>query len=400
MKLIDLETFVIGNPPPRRGGRYFIIVKLTTDCGTSGIGEIYAASFHPNIIKLMAEDVFERCFEDEDPHRIEHLWRLVYGSGYSARPDPSLIGILSGLETACWDIVGKAAQKPIFDLMGGRCRDRIRAYTYIYPPTGDTYPDPDGPSVYNDPEMAADRALDYLDMGFTALKFDPAGPYTIYDGHQPRLEDLERSEQFCRVLREAVGSGADLLFGTHGQFTVSGAKRLARRIEAYDPLWFEEPIPAEMPERMAEVARYTSIPIATGERLTTTYEFSRVLETGAASILQPALGRVGGIWAARKIASMAEPYYAQLAPHLYCGPVEAAANIQLAASIPNFLIMESIERMDGFHGDLIFNTIRFEDGYILPSDEPGLGIELNEELARQHPYEGDALHLIMEETSI
>ena len=134
------------------------------------------------------------------------------------------------------------------------------------------------------------------------MKFDPAGPYTIYDGHQPRLADLELSERFCKAIREAVGTRADLLFGTHGQFTVSGAKRMARRLEAYDPLWFEEPIPPENPADMAEVARFTSIPIATGERLCTKHEFARVLEAGAASILQMNLGRVGGLLEAKKIA--------------------------------------------------------------------------------------------------
>ena len=138
-------------------------------------------------------------------------------------------------------------------------------------------------------------------------KIRPRRSYTVYDGHQPSLEDLARSELFCRRLREAVGTGADLLFGTHGQFTVSGAKRMARRLEAYEPLWFEEPTPPENLEAMAQVARVTCIPIATGERLTTKYEFAQVLRAGAASILQMNLGRVGGLLEAKKIAGMARP---------------------------------------------------------------------------------------------
>ena len=394
MKLTDCEVFVVGNPPPRKGGRYFIFVKLTTNDGITGIGEVYAATFGPHVVADMVRDVFARYFEGADPHRIEHLWRLTYGAGYTMRPDASLVGVLSGLEIACWDIVGKSAGKPVYNLLGGKCRERIRSYTYIYPKDGDVYPDPNAPNVYNDPDMAAERAADYLAMGFTALKFDPAGPYTVFDGHQPRMEDLERSEEFCKKFRQAVGKKADLLFGTHGQFTVSGAKRLARRIEPYEPLWFEEPTPAEMPEQMAEVARSTSTPIATGERLVTKYEFARVLACGAASILQPALGRVGGILEAKKIAAMAEAHYAQMAPHLYCGPVEGAANIQLAACIPNFLVLESIERFEGFHGEIV-KGIRWEEGYVIPSDEPGLGIEFDEALARAHPYTGSELHLEM-----
>ena len=399
MKLAECEVFVVGNPPPRKGGRYFIFVKLVTADGIAGIGEVYAASFGPRTVAAMVRDVFERHFEGADPHRIEHLWRLTYGTGYSLRPDPSLMGVLSGLEIACWDIIGKSAGRPVYDLLGGCCRERIRSYTYIYPAEGDTYPDPDAPNVYNDPDMAAARAADYLGQGFTALKFDPAGPYTVYDGRQPRMEDLERSEQFCKRLREAVGTRADLLFGTHGQFTTSGAKRLARRIEPYDPLWFEEPVPPEMPEAMAEVARSTSIPIATGERLCTKWEFARVLACGAASILQPALGRVGGILEAKKIAAMAEAHYAQMAPHLYAGPVEGAANIQLAACIPNLLILESIERWGGFHGQIV-GGVRWEDGYVIPSREPGLGITFDEDVARAHPYEGDELHLVMAEDEV
>ncbi|MEM8752141.1 MAG: mandelate racemase/muconate lactonizing enzyme family protein, partial [Pseudomonadota bacterium] len=270
MKLADLEVFVVGNPPPRSGGRYFIFVKLTTACGVVGYGEIYAAAFSPHVIAEATRDVFARWFEGEDPHRIEHLFRVTYGSGYSLRPDPTLMGVFSGLEIACWDIVGKAADQPVYNLLGGKTRERVRSYTYIYPADGaDVYPKPGETTVYEDPDAAAARALDYVEMGFTAVKFDPAGPYTAYDGRQPDLETLERSALFCRRLREAVGTRADLLFGTHGQFTVSGARRLARRIEPFEPLWFEEPPPPENPEAMAEVARGTSIPIATGERLTT-----------------------------------------------------------------------------------------------------------------------------------
>jgi 2-dehydro-3-deoxyphosphogalactonate aldolase len=211
---------------------------------------------------------------------------------------------------------------------------------------------------------------------------------------------MDRSELFCKRIREAVGSKADLLFGTHGQFTASGAVRLARRLEAYDPLWFEEPTPPERPEEMAKVARQTRIPIATGERLTTKYEFARVLETGAASILQPALGRVGGILEAKKIAGMAESHYAQIAPHLYCGPIEGAANIQLSVCSPNFLILEGIQRWDGFHAEILKKPILWDSGYVIPPTEPGLGVELNEAVALSNPYNDSTLHLKMADEPI
>lgn len=394
MKLQSIKTFVVGNPPPRRGGRYFIFLKLVTACGIEGVGEIYNATFSPHLCARMAEEVFERHFLGADPNNIEKLWRLTYGAGYTLRPDVTVMGVLSGLEMACWDIVGKAAEQPVYNLLGGKVHERLRSYTYIYP-QGDTYPEPGKPNVYNDPDLAAEVAARYLAAGFTALKFDPAGPYTIYDGHQPRLDDLELSERFCKTLREAVGNRADLLFGTHGQFTVSGAKRLARRLEAYDPLWLEEPTPPEMPEQMAEVARSTAIPIAAGERLCTKYEFARLLDTGAASILQMNLGRVGGLLEAKKIAGMAETRYAQIAPHLYCGPIVAAANIQIAACSPNFLILESIENFGGIFQELLNRPIEWQDGYVIPPSAPGLGFELNETVALANPYAGGELHLGM-----
>ena len=391
MKITDFKTWVVANPPPHFGGRYFIFVKLVTDGGVEGIGEVYAATFGPHVIARMIEDVYARFVLGADPFQIEKLWRNVYGSGYNLRPDVSLMGVLSGLEMACWDIIGKETGKPVYALLGGRVREKLRSYTYLYPAAGEA----DQDAVYTNPDVAATRAAECVAQGFTAVKFDPAGPYSVYDGRQPSMEDLERSEKFVRQIREAVGTRADLLFGTHGQFTAAGAIRLARRLEPWEPLWFEEPTPPENPREMARVARQTTIPIATGERLTTKYEFARVLEHQAASILQPALGRVGGILEAKKIAGMAETYYAQIAPHLYCGPVEGAANIQLATCTPNFLILEGIQTWGGFHADILKKPVQWQDGYVIPPTEPGLGVELNEEVAEANPYSGKRLHLEM-----
>jgi galactonate dehydratase len=395
MKIKDLKTFIVGNPPPGFGGRYFVFVKLVTDDGIEGVGEVYAATFGPKVVEAMIKDVFERHVLGREPFRIEAIWREVYSRGYSQRPDISLMGVLSAIEMALWDIIGKATGKPVHALMGGKVHERLRSYTYLYPDERQ-----DAADFYNNADASAKRAAEYVAMGFTGIKFDPAGPYTIYDPHQPSLFDMEQSELFCKRLREAVGNKADLLFGTHGQFTTSGAIRLGRRIEAYDPLWYEEPTPPEMPEEMAKVARACKVPIATGERLTTKYEFARVLELGAASILQPALGRVGGIFEAKKIAAMAETHYAQLAPHLYAGPIEGAANIQLAATLPNFLILESIQTWGGFHAEILKKPIRWEDGYVVVPDEPGLGVELDEAVALAHPYTGDKLHLEVQTTPI
>ena len=337
----------------------------------------------------MLEDVFERYLRGQDPHNIENMWRRVYSSGFTQHSDLALMGVLSALEMACWDIVGKEAGQPVYNLLGGRVHERLRTYTYIYARPGDKT------DVYQDPDLSAERAVEYLKQGFTALKFDPVGPYSAFDGRQLSLPALELSERFVRQLRAAVGDKADLLFGTHGQMTAAGAIRLARRLEPYDPLWFEEPVPPDAPEEMARVARGTRIPIAAGERLATKYDFARLLQHGSAAILQMNLGRVGGILEAKKIAGMAEVHHVQIAPHLYCGPVVGAANIQLAACSPNFLILEGIERWDGFHAQILRKPIRWSEGFVIPPTEPGLGIELNEEVALRHPYTDSALHLEM-----
>ena len=393
MKIADAKTFVVGNPPPHHGGLYFVFVKLTTDSGIEGLGEVYSVPFHPHVVARMIEDVCERLVIGADPFKIERLWRIVYSSGFTQRPDTSLAGVLSGIEMACWDIVGKELNKPVYELLGGQVRGKLRSYSYLYP---------DGPDdpVYTDPDAAAEKAVAYVKQGFTAVKFDPVGPYSAFDPRQLSLEMLEHTERFVRTLREAVGGSCDLLFGTHGQMTTSSAIRLARRLEPFDPLWFEEPVPPEMPEEMARVARATTIPIASGERLATKYEFARLLEAGAASILQMALGRVGGILEAKKIAGMAETHYAQIAPHLYCGPVEGAANVQISACTPNFLILESIRTWGGFHAEILKKPIQWEDGYVIPPSAPGIGVELDEEVAARHPYEGQALHLEIQDRPV
>ncbi|MCB1361814.1 MAG: mandelate racemase/muconate lactonizing enzyme family protein, partial [Rhodobacteraceae bacterium] len=216
-------------------------------------------------------------------------------------------------------------------------------------------------------------------------------------GHQPALFDIDLSVRMCAAIRKAVGNRADLLFGTHGQFTPSGAIRLGQALEPYSPLWFEEPIPPDNLLDFAQVAQAVRIPLATGERMTTKAEFGTLLRAGGASILQPALGRSGGILETKKIAALAEAFGAQVAPHLYAGPVEWAANVQLGATLPNLLMIETIQTGGAFHLPLIRHGLRVEDGYIPVPTAPGLGIDFDEDLALAHPYDGNALHLQMQD---
>ena len=201
MKLSDLDIIVTAPPAPGWGGRYWILVKVTSDTGITGWGECYASTVGPDAMEAVIRDVFARHMEGENPENIGLMYRRVYSSGFTQRPDPTVIGAFAGLEMACWDIVGKDRDRPVWALLGGRMNDRIRAYTYLYP-----LPHHPLPAFWADADMAAETALALVEKGYTAVKFDPAGPYTIYDGHQPRLEDLERSEAFCRTLRAAFGT--------------------------------------------------------------------------------------------------------------------------------------------------------------------------------------------------
>lgn len=389
MKLDTLDIIVTAPPAPGWGGRYWILVKVTTDTGITGWGECYAASVGPEAMIHVIRDVFDRHMAGESPENIELMFRRAYSAGFTQRPDLTVMGAFSGLEIACWDILGKHRDRPVWALMGGRMNDRLRAYSYLYPLPGHPLPD-----FWADPDMAADSARDLVARGYTAVKFDPAGPYTIRGGHMPALSDIDRSARFCAAIRAAVGTRADLLFGTHGQFTPDGALRMARAIAPHDPLWFEEPVPPDDIAAIEYIARNTHIPVSAGERLTTKPEFAALLRAGV-RILQPALGRAGGLWEGKKIATLAEAAGAQIAPHLYAGPVEWAANVHLAATCPNLLMIETIETP--FHDALIKGAIRVEDGHVLPPTTPGLGIEVDEALARAHPYSGTDLHLAMQE---
>ena len=392
MKLKKLKVFIVGNQKPYWGGQYFIFVKLTSDNGIIGHGEVYAGSVSPKVMEYVIKDVFDRHMKDEAPENIELMFRRVYSSGFSQRPDPTVIGAFSGLEMACLDILGKSIDKPIYSILGGCMQNKIRSYTYLYP-----LEHHNKEKFWSSPDMAVESAKKMLDLGFTALKFDPAGPYTIRGGHQPSMLDISLCIEFCNALRKEVGNKADLLFGTHGQFTTSGAIRLGKALEKYNLLWFEEPIPPDNIDEFKKVSEAINIPIATGERHTTKSEFASLLKNGGVSILQPALGRSGGILETKKISAIAEVFNAQIAPHLYAGPVEWAANVQLASNIPNLLIAETILTGGEFHLKLIKNSIKWENGFILSPKTPGLGIEFNEQLANDNKYNGDKLHLEMQE---
>jgi 2-dehydro-3-deoxyphosphogalactonate aldolase len=325
---------------------------------------------------VQAFEEVEHYVIGRDPFDVEQLRGDLYEGGHFFHV-PGIIHnqVLAALDIACWDIMGKAVGKPIYKLLGGQVNETVRTYTYAHYQLDRRRPET--------PEAAADAAEHYVDMGFTGIKLDPVRP-----GVGPRevpTGELDFVEDVFAAIREAVGEQVDICVGTHGQLHTQEAIRLARRIEPFDPLWFEEPVPPEDVGGMARVANATSVPIATGERLPTKFHFADIIEADAASILQLNVGMVGML-ESKKIASMAETHYRQIAPWMYCGPIHGAASLQLDACSRNFLIQESIEDWeDSLHNELLVDGIDWHDGYITVPDGPGLGFKIDEDVLTDRP---------------
>ncbi len=372
MKVTGIETIVIDNIPPYRGGRQWLFIKLLTDEGLVGLGERptgHAADLRSQI--QLIETMCEEFVVGQSPFDVEKLWHRIYGTRHDYR-HPSLYATpaISAIEMALWDLVGKATNQPIYNLLGGKYHDKLRAYAYM-PAEG----------IWENPEKAGEVAAKLVEEGNTACKIDPFMPLFPLPRDIP-LKDLKHAARIFRAIRDAVGDELEIGIGTHGQFSTSGAIRAAKVLEEFHPFWFEEPVPPENVDEMARVARQTSIPIATGERLVTKYEFAQILNKQAAGIIQLDVGQCGGILESKKIAGMAEAHFAMIAPHMYVGPIAAAAAVHVDTSSPNFLIQEY--NGDSLHNDIFIDPIRFHQGFITPPTAPGLGLELNEEMVAKH----------------
>ena len=370
MKVVELKTMVVENEEPYIGGRWLLFLELITDEGISGLGErITGGSYSRDLgalqsqVKLIEELVGQYVI-GEDPTRIERIWDRMYASRHDFR-HPSLYAtpVISAIDMALWDIVGKAANQPIYNLLGGMYHEKLRAYAYM--PSGD---------YRANPELAGEVAIQLLEEGNSACKLDPFMPMYPIPRDIP-IWEIEEAAKIFQSIRNAVGNKLEVGIGTHGQLSTFSAIRVADYLEPYHPYWFEEPVPPENIEEMARVAAHTSIPIATGERLVTKYEFSQVLEKQAAQIIQLDVGQCGGITEAKKIASIAEAHYAMIAPHMYCGPIAAASAIQIDTCSPNFLIQEW--NVTSTHSDLLEEPIVFSEGQLVPPAGPGLGVVLD-----------------------
>ena len=372
MKVTGIETFLLDNVPNYRGGRKWLFLKLATDEGIVGLGERVSGGvtdLAPQVALL--EHLAEQFFIGENPFHVERIWQRMFASLHDYRhPGMDRTPAISAIEMALWDIIGKATNQPIYNLLGGQYHEKLRAYAYM-PAEG----------VWENPEKAGDIAQKLLADGFTACKIDPFMPLFPLPRDIP-LKDLKHAAKIFRSIRDAVGDELEVGIGTHGQFSTAGAVRAAKVFEEYEPMWFEEPVPPEMVEEMARVARQTSIPIAAGERLATKYEFAALIEKQAAGIIQVDVGQCGGILEAKKIAAIAEAHHALIAPHMYVGPIAAAAAIQLDTCSPNFMIQEF--NVGPLHHELFLEPITVVDGYITPPKGPGLGLVLNDEVMKRH----------------
>ncbi len=380
MKVTDVKTMVVENEPPYRGGRYLLFIQVETDEGITGLGErITGNTYSDRLGDLQSQislihELAGLFVIGENPFNIERIWDRMYSARHDFRhPSLQATPVLSGIEIALWDIVGKAVNQPIYNLLGGQYHEKLRAYAYM----------PEG-GFRENPERAGEIAEQLLEEGNTACKLDPFTPLWPIPRDIP-LWEIEHAARIFESIRNAVGNDMEVGIGTHGQLTTYSAIRVADILEPYHPFWFEEPVPLENVEEMARVAAHTSIPIATGERLVTKYEFSNLLEKQAAQIIQLDVGQCGGIMEAKKIASIAEAHYAVIAPHMACGPVAAAAAIQVDTCSPNFLIQEA--NQGPLHKTIFKEPLVFENGFITPPTGPGLGVEFDEDVIKDRIVE-------------
>lgn len=384
-KLSKVKCFVVETAPPHKGGRYWYFVKLETDDGLEGWGETAILSTLNGLAggyQELVANIYATYLHGENALDREYLYHKMYSGLTYLHPDYVMLGFISAFDIALWDIAGKYYKTPVYNLLGGKVRDRVRSYTYIY----DTRPSDSlaatAKAWTGDPDRLAELALEWVDRGFTGLKFDPLiqnkSAQRIYRPWDLSQVELAHAARAVGAIRDAIGDRADILIGTHGQITPAAAIRLAARLEDYDPLWLEEPCPPENYREMGRVARSTTIPIATGERLVTPYEFQLLFAESACAIAQPDLGSAGGVTATKKIATLAEANYVLMAPHVWGGPIITAAALQIDANAPNFLIQESIGRSDEFFDEITAEPLAWEDGDFLVSDRPGIGLNLDE----------------------
>ena len=368
MKITDIRYHLI-HPG---AGKNLCFVRIDTDEGIHGWGECYTQADRD--VQITAHiDMLKRYLIGRDPTNIKHFMQMVYDDFAGRRGAMDLWCAVSGLEHAMWDILGKVSGQPVYKLLGGPVRSKIRVYANGW-----------GGGGWDSADLA-DRASQIVESGFTALKFDPIpGPWRTFVS-----KDVERQAvENVRAVRQAVGTDVDILVEMHRRLAPMHAVKIAREIEQYEPFWYEEPVLAENIDALASAKRDINIPVVTGEELYTKFEFREVFEKQAADIINPDVCNVGGILELKEIAAMAEPYFVVVSPHNYNSTtLGLAATINASATMPNFLITEYFVNFEELGRDIATQPFQVENGYINLPESPGLGIDLDEESLAKYPYQ-------------
>ncbi|AGB37659.1 galactonate dehydratase [Natronococcus occultus] len=366
MRITDYELFDV---PPR-----WLFLKLTTSDGTVGWGEPVVEG-RAKTVRTAVEELLENYLLGEDPSAIEDHWQAMYRGGFY-RGGPVLMSAIAGVDQALWDIKGKRFDAPVYELLGGKARDRVRVYQWI---GGDR------------PRDVGDAAREKAEAGFTALKMNATAEFRSVDNPRAVEDAVDR----IAAVREAVGSEVDIGVDFHGRVSKPMARRLAKALEPYDPMFIEEPVLPEHNDALPDIRAATTTPIATGERLYSRWDFKEVFESNAVDVIQPDLSHAGGITEVNKIASMAEAYDVSLAPHCPLGPIALASCLQIDACSPNALIQEqSLDIHYNETADVLDyladpSVFEYRDGYVELPDGPGLGIEIDKDVVRERAGDVD-----------
>lgn len=385
VEITDIETCVI------EGNFEWNIVKVHTDAGVTGIGESYRGGNVTDIMEYM-----KRFLVGENPLDVERLFnRMIQEASGHGGTTGKVVTAASGIEIALWDAAGKILNIPVYQLLGGKYRDDIRIYCDCH--AGEAYEldhgyhDPADEEVYT-PESYAEEAKRVLDMGFTALKFDLDIDH--HDNHPDpyngRISNaaLEHKREIVAAVRDAIGDDIDLAFDVHWDYTIESAKRLAIKLEPYDLMWLEDLLPPENMDAQANVARAVDVPIATGENRFRVHEFKDLLYEQAVDIITPDPTTCGGLAESKAIASRAAENYIPFSPHNVCSPLGTMACVHLCASIPNLSVLEyhalEVDWWDDLHTR---DSPLIQDGYIAVPETPGLGIDLDEDVVRDHLHD-------------
>jgi galactonate dehydratase len=373
MKITQVKPVVVN-----ANMRNWIFVKVTTNAGLVGWGEATLEWKTAGVVGSI-KDV-SRFIIGEDPGRIEHLYQMMYRQ-YFWRPGIEGMSAISGIEQALWDIRGKALGVPVYELLGGRVRDRVRLYNHLGGGSMKTMYQSD------DPRAFAESALEIKEQGYTAIKFMAVPRTEPVEG----TRSVQCAEEIVGAVREAVGPDMDLMVDLHARTWPAMAIQYCHALEPFGLLFFEEPCPTEDIDATAQVTRQSRIPIATGERLVGRSQFRDLLERRACHIIQPDLSHCGGLWEARKLAAMAEAYSIAVAPHNPNGPVATAAAVHFVLATPNWLIQEAITNDVPWRDEVLRNPVVAVDGYATIPTTPGLGIEVDEVEAAKHPFKPEVV---------